>query len=268
MNNAPKVALVTGASSGIGRATAEALSRAGYRVYGTSRSAAPADAGAVRMLTCDVTDQVSVETGVAQVLKDAGRIDLLVNNAGIGLFGAAEESSMAQAQQLFEANFFGLLRVTNALLPTMRRQRAGRIVNVSSVLGLIPAPFAALYAASKHAVEGYSESLDHEVRSLGIRVVLIEPAYTRTSFEASATPASGTIAAYHDMRVRVDAAMRKANEVGDDVSIVADRIVEAAGAERPRRRYTAGPLAGRVALLRRFVPAEAFDKSLRKQSGL
>ncbi len=214
MNNAPKVALVTGASSGIGRATAEALSRAGYQVHGTGRSAAPAESGTVRMLTCDVTDQASVEACVAQVLKDAGRIDLLVNNAGIGLFGAAEESSMAQAQQLFEANFFGLLRVTNAVLPTMRRQRAGRIVNVSSVLGLIPAPFAALYAASKHAVEGYSESLDHEVRSLGIRVVLIEPAYTRTSFEASTTPASGTIAAYHDMRARVGAAMRKANEVG------------------------------------------------------
>lgn len=122
MNNAPKIALVTGASSGIGRATAEALSRAGYRVYGTTRSAAPADAGAVRMLTCDVTDQVSVETCVAQVLKDAGRIDLLVNNAGIGLFGAAEESSVAQAKQLFETNFFGLLRVTNAVLPAMRRQ--------------------------------------------------------------------------------------------------------------------------------------------------
>lgn len=268
MKNAPKIALVTGASSGIGRATAEALSRAGYRVYGTTRSAAPADAGAVRMLTCDVTDQVSVETCVDQVLTDAGRIDLLVNNAGVGLFGAAEEASMAQAQQLFEANFFGLLRVTNAVLPAMRRQRSGRIVNLSSVLGLIPAPFSALYAASKHAVEGYSESLDHEVRSLGIRVVLVEPAYTRTSFEASTAPASGTIAAYDDMRARVGAAMRKANEAGDDVSIVAHRIVEAAGAERPRRRYTTGPLAGRVTLLRRFVPADAFDKSLRKQSGL
>lgn len=268
MNNAPKIALVTGASSGIGRATAEALSRAGYRVYGTTRSGAPVDAGAVRMLTCDVTDQVSVEACVAQVLKDAGRVDLLVNNAGVGLFGAAEEASMAQAQQLFEANFFGLLRVTNAVLPAMRRQRSGRIVNLSSVLGLIPAPFSALYAASKHAVEGYSESLDHEVRSLGIRVVLVEPAYTRTSFEASTAPAAGKIAAYDDMRVQVAAASRKANEIGDDASVVADRIVEAAGAERPRRRYTAGPLAGRVALLRRFVPAEAFDKSLRKQSGL
>lgn len=136
MNDTPKVALVTGASSGIGRATAEVLSRAGYRVYGTTRSAAPADAGAVRMLTCDVTDQASVETCVAEVLKDGGRIDLLVNNAGVGLVGAAEEASMAQAQQLFETNFFGLLRVTNAVLPTMRVQRSGRIVNVSSLLGL------------------------------------------------------------------------------------------------------------------------------------
>ncbi|PTM39484.1 oxidoreductase [Bosea sp. 124] len=268
MSFTPKVALVTGASSGIGRITAEALSRAGYRVYGTTRNAAPADRGDVRMLTCDVTDQVSVEACVAQVLKEAGRIDLLVNNAGSGLFGAAEEASMAQAQQLFEANFFGLLRVTNAVLPAMRRQHSGRIVNVSSILGLIPAPFTALYAASKHAVEGYSESLDHEVRSLGIRVVLVEPAYTRTSFNASSAQASGMISSYDDMRARVGAAVRKANEAGDDASVVADSIVKAAEAERPRRRYTVGSLAGRVALLRRYVPAEAFDKSLRKQSGL
>src|SRR5687768_4820141 len=181
--NKTGVALVTGASSGIGRATALALEQAGYRVFGTSRRAAAPNADGITMLVCDVTDEASVEKAVAEVLKRGGGIDLLVNNAGIGLLGGAEESSCAQAKALFDVNVFGVLRVTNAVLPAMRRQGKGRIINMSSILGLIPAPYNALYAATKHAVEGYSESLDHELRTLGIRVVLIEPGLTRTSFE-------------------------------------------------------------------------------------
>jgi short-subunit dehydrogenase len=132
------------------------------------------------MLACDVTKEESVEALIAELMSRAGRIDLLVNNAGTGLIGGGEESSIAQAQALFDINLFGLLRTTIAVLPIMRRQRTGRIVNLSSVMGLIPAPYSALYAATKHAIEGYSESLDHELRPLGIRVVLVEPAYTRT----------------------------------------------------------------------------------------
>src|SRR5688572_16880370 len=176
----PGVALVTGASSGIGRATAKALQNAGFRVFGTSRRAAAESSDGVTMLACDVTDDASVAKLVDEVLAKAGRIDLLVNNAGIGLLGGAEESSIAQAQALFDVNVFGVLRVTNAVLPTMRRQASGRIINMSSVMGLIPAPYLALYSSTKHALEGYSESLDHELRAFGIRVVLVEPAYTRT----------------------------------------------------------------------------------------
>jgi len=179
----PGVALVTGTSSGIGHATAKALQNAGFRVFGTTRRAAAERSDGVTMLTCDVTDDASVARLVEEVLAKAGRIDLLVNNAGIGLLGAAEESSTAQAQALFDVNVFGVLRMTNAVLPTMRRQEKGRIVNLSSVQGFIPAPYFALYSSTKHAVEGYSESLDHELRPFGIRVVLVEPAYTRTSFE-------------------------------------------------------------------------------------
>ena len=179
----PGVALVTGASTGIGHATAKALQNAGFRVFGTSRRAAAERSDGVTMLTCDVTDDASVAKLVDDVLAEAGRIDLLVNNAGMGLLGGAEESSTAQAQALFDVNVFGVLRVTNAVLPTMRRQGKGRIVNLSSVQGFIPAPYFALYSSTKHAVEGYSESLDHELRPFGIRVVLVEPAYTRTSFE-------------------------------------------------------------------------------------
>ena len=155
----PGVALVTGASSGIGRATAKALQGAGFRVFGTSRRAAAERSDGVTMLTCDVTDDASVAKLVDEVLAKAGRIDLLVNNAGMGLLGGAEESSIAQAQALFDVNVFGVLRVTNAVLPTMRRQGKGRIVNLSSVQGFIPAPYFALYASTKHAIEGYSDRL-------------------------------------------------------------------------------------------------------------
>ena len=147
------VALVTGASAGIGRATAKALQNAGFRVFGTSRRAVVERSNGVTMLSCDVTDDASVAKLVDEVLAEAGRIDLLVNNAGIGLLGGAEESSIAQAQALFDVNVFGVLRVTNAVLPTMRRQGKGRIVNLSSVQGFIPAPYFALYSSTKHAVE-------------------------------------------------------------------------------------------------------------------
>ena len=135
------VALVTGASSGIGRTTAVALANAGYRVFGTSRKADVANADGISMLVCDVTDDASVQAAVAELLERTGRIDLLVNNAGIGLLGGGEESSTSQAQRLFDVNLFGITRITNAVLPAMRRQGKGRIVNISSVLGFIPAPY-------------------------------------------------------------------------------------------------------------------------------
>ena len=143
------VALVTGASTGIGRATAKALKDAGFRVFGTSRRAVSEKPDGITLLICDVTDDASVAKLVDDVLAEAGRIDLLVNNAGMGLLGGAEESSIAQAQVLFDVNFFGVLRVTNAVLPTMRRQASGRIINMSSVMGLIPAPYLALYSSTE-----------------------------------------------------------------------------------------------------------------------
>jgi NAD(P)-dependent dehydrogenase (short-subunit alcohol dehydrogenase family) len=136
----PGVALVTGASSGIGYATAKALQNAGFRVFGTSRRAAPERRDGVTIMTCDVTDDASVAKLVEDVLAKAGRIDLLVNNAGVGVIGGAEESSIAQAQALFDVNVFGVMRVTKAVLPAMRRQGKGRIINISSILGLIPSP--------------------------------------------------------------------------------------------------------------------------------
>lgn len=165
-------------------------------------------------------------------------------------------------------NVFGVLRVTNAVLPTMRRQGTGRIVNLSSVLGLIPAPYSALYASTKHAIEGYSESLDHELRPLGIRVVLVEPAYTRTSFEENLARPDQLLEIYDAARAGMDVILRKAMETGDAPEIVAGTVLKAATDSVPRRRYAAGKMARQVSFLRRFVPASAFDKSLRKQNGL
>ena len=262
------VAIVTGASAGIGKAIAPALDAAGYRVFGTYRRPPATRSPGIEYLACDVTSDESVKAAVGEVLSKTGRIDLLVNNAGVGLFAGAEESSLEQAKSLFDVNLFGVIRMTKAVLPTMRQQGAGRIVNISSVMGLIPAPFWALYAASKHALEGYSESLDHEIRGSGVRVVLVEPAYTRTSFEGNAYHGDQQLDVYQPARSNAEAAFRDAMKNGDAPELVASAVVKASTAVTPRRRYTAGWTARQVSLLRRFVPESAFDRSLRKQMGL
>jgi short-subunit dehydrogenase len=253
---------------GIGRASAEILARAGFTVFGTSRRTMNDGPKNVSMLTCDVTDDEAVKALVANVLSQTGRIDVLVNNAGLGLVGGAEESSIGQVQALFDVNVFGVVRVTNAVLPSMRERRAGRIINVSSVLGLIPAPYSAHYAATKHAIEGYSESLDHEVRAFNVRVALIEPAFTRSVFDQNALEPDAKLQAYDQSRDEARTLMRDLMPTADAPEVVAKAVLRAATAKRLRRRYTAGGVARQVSLLRQFVPAKMFDKNLRKQMRL
>ncbi|TIW17118.1 MAG: oxidoreductase [Mesorhizobium sp.] len=260
-----KTAIVTGASSGIGRATAEALAKAGFIVFGTSRKAFGETRDGVSMLACDVTDGGSVESLVSAVLAKTGRIDLLVNNAGIGLLGGAEESSVAQSQALFDVNLFGVMRMTNAVLPAMRRRGEGRIINIGSILGLVPAPYSAHYSAVKHALEGYSESLDHEIRAFNIRVSVIEPAFVRTVFDQNGIEPDRVMREYDQARAGVDALLRDVMPKADAPEVVAQVVLQAATDGHPRRRYTAGKAARQVSLLRRFAPAEMFDKTLRKQ---
>jgi NAD(P)-dependent dehydrogenase (short-subunit alcohol dehydrogenase family) len=260
-----RVALVTGASSGIGAAAARELAAAGFSVYGTSRRAAAGEEReGVRFLPLDVTDDDSVATAVREVIDRSGRIDVLVNNAGLGIAGAAEESSIEQARALFDTNLFGSIRMTRAVLPQMRKQGGGRVINVSSVLGLVPAPFGALYAATKHAIEGYSESLDHEVREYGVRVLLVEPAYTRTSFDTNAIPADEPLPLYAKRRESLDVLLADAIQGGDEPSVVGKAIVVAVTDTRPKLRYPAGPLARRVSKLRRYAPSTLFDRQIRK----
>ena len=259
------IALVTGASSGIGLVTAQALRRDGYRVFGTSRKPMADTADGITMLVCDVIDDGSVQKVVDEVLSRAGQIDLLVNNAGLGLQGGAEESSIAQVKALFDVNLFGVIRMTNAVLPSMRRRGKGRIINIGSILGLIPAPYSAHYSAAKHAIEGYSESLDHEVRAFNIRVSVIEPAFVRTVFDQNGMTPDTMLNDYDRARANVDALLRDVMPKADLPDVVAAVVVKAATDARPRRRYTAGKTAKQISILRRFVPTEMFDKSLRKQ---
>jgi NAD(P)-dependent dehydrogenase (short-subunit alcohol dehydrogenase family) len=260
-----RIALVTGASSGIGLATAQALRRDGYRVFGTSRKPMPDTADGITMLICDVIDDASVQRVVDEVLRRAGRIDLLVNNAGLGLFGGAEESSVAQVQALFDVNLFGVIRMINAVLPSMRRRGKGRIINIGSILGVIPAPYSAHYSAAKHAIEGYSESLDHEVRAFNIRVSVIEPAFVRTVFDQNGISPDSILNEYDGPRADLEALLRDVMPKADLPDVVAAVVVRAATDASPRRRYTSGKTAQQVSILRRFAPAGIFDKTLRKQ---
>ena len=260
-----KVALVTGASSGIGQATAELLAKAGYKVYGTSRRGGDASGRLFEMLSLDVTSDESVAAAIRQVLQSDGRIDLLVNNAGLGIApAAAEESSIEQARSIFDTNFFGIIRMTRAVVPHMRRQGSGRIINIGSVLGFLPMPYGALYAATKHAVEGYSESLDHELRTRGIRVSVIEPAYTKTQFDANFLEPDSRLDEYLEIRTSLGKTLKKVMADADAPGVVADVVLKAASAARPKLRYTAGAVAGRLRLLRRFAPAGVLDAGIRK----
>ncbi len=264
MNMKNKVALVTGASSGIGEATAQLLSSAGYKVYGTSRRGGQAGQQSFEMLPLDVTKDESVEAAVQKLIETEGRIDLLVNNAGFGVApSGAEESSIEQAQSVFNTNFFGMVRMTRAVVPHMRGQGGGRIINIGSVLGFLPMPYMALYSAAKHAVAGYSEALDHELRTLGIRVSVVEPAYINTPFDANLMKPDAPLEVYREARAGVERRVKEVLVGADGPDVVADIVLKAATAAHPKIRYAPG-LASRMRLLRRFAPASVLDAGVRK----
>lgn len=264
----PTVVFVTGVSSGIGRATAEQFAQRGCTVFGSVRDLRKTQPiPGVERVEMDVRDERSIQRAVQAIIAKAKRIDVLVNNAGGTLLGAVEETSVAEAQALFDTNVFGALRTSQAVLPHMREQRAGRIVNVSSVLGFLPAPYMGLYSASKHAVEGLSETLDHEVRRFGVRVVLVEPSYTKTSLDLNAPEAASRISAYDSDRDLASRAIVKSVQKAPAPETVAATIVEAAFGSWQMRRTPKGE-ASLLSKLRRFMPAGPVDSSLRKTFGL
>lgn len=262
------VVVVTGASSGIGRVTAEMFVARGCHVFGTLRDLhkAPALPG-VEFIEMDVRDERSVQLGIEFVIDRTTRIDVLVNNAGMMMTGAVEETTTAEASALFDTNVLGMLRTSRAVLPLMRSQRRGRIVNVSSVLGVLPAPYMGVYAATKHAVEGLTESLDHEVRQFGVRATLVQPAFTRTNLDENAHRAKARIVGYDRERDRVTLSVSDSVSSAPEPHSVASTIVEAALGPW-RMRCTPPGQASLLTKLRRFMPSGPVDASLRKKIGL
>jgi len=215
----------------------------------------------------DVTDDASVSEGIQGIVQKAGPIEVLVNNAGYGLTGALEETTVQEARDQFQTNFFGVLRVTNAVLAGMRQAGYGRIVNISSVVGFIPAPFMGMYTASKHAVEGYTETLDHEVRQFGVRAVLIQPSYTKSNINQNEKTAQTNLEAYAVHRQRMHELVAKGIKNGDEPQLVAEAVWRAVTAKSPRLRYPVGKGVF-VSLLHRFAPVALFDRAIRKESQL
>ncbi len=257
----PKVILVTGASSGLGRVTAELLARQGYRVFGTSRQPNRAAAGDFTMLSLDVRSADSIETCIRAVREQAGRLDVLINNAGyIGPAAAGEEISPAQLKALFETNFFGVVRMVNAALPLMRQQGGGQIINISSAAGLVAAPpFFGAYTASKHALEGYTEALRYEVKPFGIRVSLVEPGYLKTAIEQTIEAPAYPLAAYAAVREHVTALDRAALQCGRDPDRAARVVLELIQNPWPPLRRPVGLDAVNVVALKRFFPQQVLE---------
>ena len=266
-----RVVLVTGASSGIGLACATHLAGRGFRVYGTSRRAAAGSPGNVTMLTADVTDDRSVEQAIATVLDREGRLDIVVNNAGMGIAGPVESTSIEQAKGQFEVNFFGAFRVCRAVLPAMRRQRSGYIINIGSIGGLLAIPYQSMYSASKFALEGLSEALRMEVRPFGIRVVIIEPGDHKTALTENRQFTEISIAtdAYSPS---FEAALLKTahdEQSGPGPEQIARLLYRIVNQRHPRLRYTIGPIPQRAAVwLKRLMPYSILEYTMRTYYGL
>jgi len=268
MSRQKKAIVITGASSGIGEATARLLSQKGFRVYAGARNVDRAASTAnLQYRRLDVTDDASVVGFIDWVLSDAGRIDVLINNAGASLMGPVEMTAIDEAQALFDTNVFGPLRMIRAALPSMRTARSGLIVNISSVVGFLPVPFMGLYSSSKHAIEGLSESLDHEVRDYNIRVVLIQPSWTNTRLDTNTKQVREPVGVYGLQAEAVTrSVMAQINSAPPPVT-VAKKILAVINGPHGMRRPADGR-ATLLSLLRRFMPANVFDSSLRKSFGL
>ena len=266
-----RVALITGASSGIGDATARRLAQLGYTVYAAARRVDRMDAlkeQGINTAPLDVTDDASMVALVEKIIAETGRIDVLVNNAGYGSYGALEDVPIAEARRQFDVNIFGMARLTQLVLPHMRAQRDGYIVNISSVGGKMWEPLGSWYHATKFAVEGLSDSLRAEVSSFGIKVVVIEPGAIRTEWAAISADnleASSADTAYRDQAKIVSGALRAADKsrTASEPAVVANAIGKAVQLSRPRTRYAVGGGARSILLVKRLLTDRGFDRFIR-----
>jgi NAD(P)-dependent dehydrogenase (short-subunit alcohol dehydrogenase family) len=264
-----RVVLITGSSSGVGQSTARLLAQRGYKVFGTSRNPVSAEVNpGVEMLTLDVRDENSVRACVEAPLSRCGGLDVLINNAGHELAGALEELSSDEALDQFETNFFGVVRMVNAVLPTMRRHRRGHIINVSSLSGLSSIPFLGIYSASKFALEGYTEALRHEVKPFNIHVSMTEAGFLNTPMMKHRQVGASRMTEYDPWRHRALTAIRGYEEKGPGPDVVAKTLLEIVSSNTPRLRYLVGQQAKSVARLRRFLPAGLYEQGVRRTFSL
>jgi NAD(P)-dependent dehydrogenase (short-subunit alcohol dehydrogenase family) len=270
------VAVVTGSSDGIGLATSLALAKNGYLTYATMRNLAKRDPIQsvadkqhlpIRAMQLDVTDENSIKKAIHSILSEAGRIDLLVNNAGYGLTGAFEDIGIDEIKALYETNFFGVIRVTQTVLPIMRKQGSGRIINISSGAGRFGYPGGSAYVSSKFALEGLSESMAYELEQFGIRIVLVEPGVVRTNFGKNmviARKAQDPNSSYSQMMQMMSSIRSRMMENASDADLVAAVVVEAATAKDPDLRYLAGKDVQQMVAAKKSMSDEEFQKMMKQ----
>ncbi len=266
-----KVALITGASSGIGKATALRLIKEGHIVYGVARRIEKMQdlvkaGGYARAM--DVTNHEQVKNVVQEILTEQNRIDILVNNAGYAVYGPIEEISYEQAKRQFDVNLFGLAEVTKAVLPAMRKQHLGTIINISSVGGKIYTPLGAWYHATKHALEGWSDCLRLEVQPFGIDVVIIEPGAIKTEFDQAMDHQFGDLESspYTGLKKSMEKVMTNAYKPGNysEPDVIAKTISKALDSNKPKTRYAAGKMARQTLIGRKWLSDKGFDKMIMK----
>lgn len=270
-----KVALITGASSGIGEATAHKLQELGYTVYGAARRLdrmkALEEAG-MHALAMDVTDESSVAATVEQIIAETGRIDVLVNNAGYGSYGTIEDTPLDEAHRQFEVNIFGAMNLTQKVLPHMRAQRSGTIVNISSMGGKMYSPLGGWYHGTKFALEGISDCLRMEVEPFGIKVVIIEPGGIATEWGGIAADNLEKVSgagAYADQARAVAKSLRGGGiNKGSKPTVISDAIAQALTAEKPKTRYAAGFGARPLIAAHAILPDRAFDRLMSMAMGM
>jgi NAD(P)-dependent dehydrogenase (short-subunit alcohol dehydrogenase family) len=264
-----KVVLITGVSSGIGQATARLLVERDFTVFGTARNPSSVEAiPGVEVLTLDVRSDESVNTCVDAVLKRKAWLDILVNNAGYLLTGVVEEVTLAEAKAQFETNFFGVVRMVKKVLPIMRKQGSGQIINISSGVGLASLPFVGFYSASKFALEGYTEALRHEVKPFRIKVSLVEPGFIKTQLYNNEQIAGNSIGDYDPWRQRAIEAVRKHREKSLEPEQVAEGILRVIESKSPKLRNIVGKEIARTFLMRRLLPESLFEQGARRYMNL
>jgi len=266
-----KVILVTGASSGIGLACATALQAKGHTVYGSSRNLSRIKSVSFKPIELDVTDDASVKAAVDKIIKAEGKIDVLVNNAGNGVTGPAYAMPVEYAKKQFEVNFFGVVRVSSAVLPKMIEAKQGLVINISSLAGLFGLPYQGLYSASKYAIEGYSQSLRMELRNTGVKVVILNPGDFKTDFTQSRDKVPFPLKNEQlekEFNTAV-AGMEKDESVGANPDIIGKKVCRIVDSSSPSHRYLIGAFGQTIAVtLKHLLPGSLFEKLMNDHYGI